>query len=61
MGEGSAHSKCCTYTGQEKAEKRGRTIMPRAGFEPTIPVFESNLDRAAAGIGILITLYDNSI
>jgi hypothetical protein len=29
-----------TYTGQHNTEKRGHTSVPRAGFEPTISVFE---------------------
>jgi len=29
-----------TYTGQHNTEKRGHISMPRAGFEPAIPVFE---------------------
>jgi hypothetical protein len=29
-----------THTGQHNTEKCGHTSMPRAGFEPTIPVFE---------------------
>jgi hypothetical protein len=39
-----------------KTQKRGHTSMPRAGFEPTIPVFERSntvhaLNRATAGTG----------
>jgi len=37
---GSARRKATTYTGQHNTEKRGHTSMPRAGFEPTITVFE---------------------
>jgi len=44
---GSARRKATTYTGQHNTEKRGHTSMPRAGFEPKIPV----LDRAAIGTG----------
>jgi hypothetical protein len=41
-----------TCTGQHITEKCGHTSMPRAGFEPAIPVFERSktvhaLDRAA--------------
>jgi len=36
----SARRKASTYTGQHNTEKCGHTSMPRAGFEPTIPVFE---------------------
>jgi len=28
------------HTAQHNTEKRGHTSMPRAGFEPAIPVFE---------------------
>jgi len=53
---GSARRKATTYTGQHNTEKRGHTSMPRAGFEPTIPVFERSktvraLDRAVIGTG----------
>jgi hypothetical protein len=37
---GSACHKATTYTEQYNTEKRGHTSMPRAGFEPTISVFE---------------------
>jgi len=37
---GSARRKASTYAGQHNTEKRGRTSMPRAGFEPVIPVFK---------------------
>jgi hypothetical protein len=37
---GSAHRKVTTYTGEHNSEKHGHISMPRAGFEPTIPVFE---------------------
>jgi len=51
---GSARRKATTYTGQHNTEKRGHTSMPRAGFEPMIPVFERlknvrALDRAVIG------------
>jgi hypothetical protein len=54
--EGSARRKATTYTGQINTEKRGHTSMLRAGFEPTIPVFEllntvHTLDRADIGTG----------
>jgi len=53
--EVSAHRCTSTYTGQHNTEKRRYTSMPRAGFNPTIPVFERSriiraLDRAATGI-----------
>jgi len=43
-----------SYTGRHNTEKRGHTSMPRAGFEPAIPVFERSktvrsLDGAATG------------
>jgi hypothetical protein len=37
LGERSACHKAITYTGQHKQRK---TLVPRMGFEPTIPVFE---------------------
>jgi len=38
---GSARRKTTTYAGQHNTEKQHRhTSMPRAGFEPTIPVFD---------------------
>jgi hypothetical protein len=50
---GSARRKVTTYTGQHNTEKRGHTSMPRAGFEPTIPVFEwSNTVRALDRVAI---------
>jgi len=53
---GSARRKATTYTGQHNTEKRGHTSMPRAGFEPMIPIFERSKtvrasDRAASGTG----------
>jgi hypothetical protein len=53
---GSARRKASTYTGQHNKEKRGHTSMPRAGFEPTIPMFERPKtvrasDHAAIGTG----------
>jgi hypothetical protein len=49
LDEGSANRKVSTYTG-----KRRHKSMPRAGLEPTTPVFERSkairvLDRAATG------------
>jgi hypothetical protein len=46
-----------TYTGQHITEKQGYTSIPRAGFEPTIPVFERSKiirapDHAATGGGV---------
>jgi len=48
MGK-SARRRACAYT-----EKQGHTSMPRAEFEPMIPVFELSksiraLDRVAIG------------
>jgi len=48
-----------TYTGHHNTAKRGHISMPRAGFEPTIPVFEQSksvraLDRAVTGTGFLL-------
>jgi hypothetical protein len=37
---GSARREASTYTVQHNTEKRGHTFIPRAGFEPAIPVFE---------------------
>jgi hypothetical protein len=42
---GTAHRKASTYTRQRNTQNRGHTSMPRAVFEPTIPVF----DRSATG------------
>jgi hypothetical protein len=33
-------AKPLTYTGQHNTQKRGHISMPRAGFEPVIPVLE---------------------
>jgi hypothetical protein len=33
-------AKASTYIGQHNTEKRRHTSMPRAGFEPAIPMFE---------------------
>jgi hypothetical protein len=57
LDAGSARRKATTYTGQHNTEKGGQTFMPRAGFEPKIPVFEllktvRALDSAAIGTGI---------
>jgi hypothetical protein len=54
-------AKASTYTGQHNTEKRGPTIMTRAGLEPTIPVFERSntlraLDCAATGTGARIRM-----
>jgi len=53
---GSTRRKAITYTGQHNTEKFGHTSMPRAGFEPTIPMFVQlntvrALDSAVIGIG----------
>jgi len=50
----SARRKASAYTGQHSTDKPGHTSMPRAGFEPAIPVFEwpktvRALDGAASG------------
>jgi len=37
---GLAHRNACICTGQQNTARRGHTSMSRAGFEPTIPVFE---------------------
>jgi hypothetical protein len=50
---GTAHRKATTYTGEHKTEKREYTSMPRARFEPTIPVLErSKTVRASDGAAI---------
>jgi len=46
------------HTGQHNTEKRGHTSMPRAGFVPTISVFERlrtvrASDRTATGTSVL--------
>jgi hypothetical protein len=57
LGDGGpARRKAITCTGQHNTEKREHTTIPRAGLEPTIPVFERlktvhALDRAAIGTG----------
>jgi len=56
LNGGSAHRKATTYTGKHNTEKRGHTSMPRAGFKPTIPLFERSkavraLDRAVIQTG----------
>jgi hypothetical protein len=40
MDGGPTHRKACAYTEQRNTEKRWPTSVPRAGFEPVIPVFE---------------------
>jgi hypothetical protein len=40
LAGGSVQRKASTYIGKHNTEKRGHTSMPRAGFEPVIPVFE---------------------
>jgi hypothetical protein len=41
LGWGDQSSaKASTYTGQHNTERRRHTSMPRAGFEPAIPMFE---------------------
>jgi hypothetical protein len=56
LDERSARRKAPTCTGQHNTEKREHTSMPRAEFEPTVPVFErlktvSALYCAAIGTG----------
>jgi len=58
LDRGSIRRKASTYTGQRNTEKHGYTSMPRAGFEPIIPVLKrsktvSALDRAVIGTGIV--------
>jgi hypothetical protein len=53
-----SRAKASTYTGQHNTEKHRHTSMPRAGFEPAIPMFEGpktvlSLDRAAIETGDL--------
>jgi hypothetical protein len=60
LGRGDQSSaKASTYTGQHNTEKHRHTSMPRAGFEPAIPMFERPktvraLDRAAVDTGCLV-------
>jgi len=59
LGRGSARHKASTYKGQHNTEKRGHTLMPRVGFEPTIPVFErSKAVRASDQTTILSKVSD---
>jgi hypothetical protein len=44
----SARRNTTTYTRQHKTEKRGHTSMPRARFEPTIPVLFERLETVRA-------------
>jgi hypothetical protein len=55
LGGGSARRKASTYTGQHNTEKRGHTAMPRAGFEPTIPVFERLKPVRALDYAVIVT------
>jgi len=55
---GRARCEATTYAEQHNTEKLGNTSMPRARFEPTIPVFERlrtvrALDSTATGTGII--------
>jgi hypothetical protein len=59
MDGGSVRRKASTYTGQHNTVKRRHTSMPRAGFDPTIPVFALSktvrvLDRMSIGTGTFI-------
>jgi len=51
LNEGIAPSK--GFTGQHNTEKRGHTLMPGAGFEPMIGVFERSniIQRLSAATG----------
>jgi len=40
LNGGPAHCKASTYTGQHNTGKRCHASMPRAGFNPDIPVSE---------------------
>jgi len=40
LAGGSVQRKVSTYTGQHNTERRRQTSMPRAGFEPAIPILE---------------------
>jgi hypothetical protein len=56
LGRGIGPTQRSNYTGQHNTETRGHTSMPRAGFEPSIPVFERPKtlrasDGAATGTG----------
>jgi len=52
--------KASTYTGQHNTGKRGHTTMPRARFEPLIPVFEwSKTVRALYRVAIGTTSKEN--
>jgi hypothetical protein len=56
VGGGSVQRQASTYTGQHNTERRRQTYMPRAGFEPVIPMFERpktvlGLDRSAIETG----------
>jgi len=63
----SALRKATIYKGDHKTEKCRHTSMPRAGFKPTIPMFERlktirALDRAAGGTGsVFIILFKHTI
>jgi hypothetical protein len=65
LAGGSVQRKASTYTGQHKTERRRQTSMPRAGFEPAIPMFERpktvlGLDRAAIETGNICQLHSKS-
>jgi hypothetical protein len=45
LDERSARRKASTYTRQQNTERRGQTSMPRAVFEPTIPVSKRSVRR----------------
>jgi hypothetical protein len=56
LGQGISPAQGSTYTGQHNTEKHRHTSMPRAEFEPVIPIFERPktvlaLDHAAIETG----------
>jgi len=62
---GSTRRKAVADTGQHNIEKRGHTLMLRAGFEPTIPVSERlktvrALEHAAIGTGCCCCYCNNN-
>jgi hypothetical protein len=65
LERGLVHHKASAHTGRHNAEKHSYASIPRAGFEPTIPVFERSntiraLNRKVPGTGYL-NRYQNSI
>jgi len=56
LNGGSTRHNASVYKAQHDTKKRGRTYLPRAWFEPTIPVSERSntvriIDRAAISTG----------